>query len=106
MIKEFVHGLRVLYSQFIGSQNAKFAYKHPSAKVNPPCIICGAENISLEENVSIGPDSIMFAPLTDKVKQKSASSRTLTHGMKRLKKSETFHGSTRIARLCVPLAVL
>ena len=39
----------------------------------------------------------MFAPLTDKVKQKSASSRTLTHGMKRLKKSETFHGSTRIA---------
>lgn len=27
----------------------------------------------------------MFAPLTDKVKQKSASSRTLTHGMKRLK---------------------
>ena len=40
---------------------------------------------------------IMFAPLTDKVKQKSASSRTLTHGMKRLKKSETFHGSTRIA---------
>ena len=64
MIKEIVHGLRVLYSQFIGSQNAKFAYKHPSAKVNPPCIICGAENISLEENVSIGPDSIMFAPLT------------------------------------------
>jgi hypothetical protein len=48
----------------------------------------------------------MFAPLTDKVKQKSASSRTLTYGMKRLKKSETFHGSTRIARLCVPLAVL
>jgi hypothetical protein len=48
----------------------------------------------------------MFAPLTDKVKQKSAPSRTLTHGMKRLKKSETFHGSTRIARLCVPLAVL
>ena len=39
----------------------------------------------------------MFAPLTDKEKQKSASSRTLTHGMKRLKKSETFHGSTRIA---------
>ena len=39
----------------------------------------------------------MFAPLTDKVKQKSASSRTLTHGMKRLKESETFHGSTRIA---------
>ena len=64
MIKEIIHGLRVLYSQFIGSQNAKFAYKHPSAKVNPPCIICGAENISLEENVSIGPDSIMFAPLT------------------------------------------
>lgn len=64
MIREIVRGLRVLYSQYIGPQKAKFAYKHPTAKVNSPCIICGAENISLEENVSIGAYSIMFAPLT------------------------------------------
>lgn len=64
MIKEMVRGLRVFYAQYVGPQKAKFAYKHPSVIINSPCIICGAENITLEENVSIGADSIMFAPLT------------------------------------------
>ena len=42
----------------------------------------------------------MFAPLTDKVKQKSASSRTLTHGMKRLKK---IRNVPRFHPNCTPL---
>lgn len=64
MIREIVRGFRTFYSHYVGPQKAKFAYKHPTAHINSPCLICGAENITLDENVSIGADAIMFAPLT------------------------------------------
>lgn len=56
--------MRSLYQQYFYPLTARYGHLGKNAKVMPPAILVGTKNMYLEENVSIGPDSIMFAPKT------------------------------------------
>lgn len=56
--------LHKLYSEYVYPNVCKFGYQGENARFNIPATIVGAENIFIEDNVSIGAGSIVTAPLT------------------------------------------
>ena len=63
-VKRIIKGLRVLYNQYVAPNYYKYGEKGVNAYINLPATIVGAENIYIGENVSIGPYSILTAPVT------------------------------------------
>jgi len=62
--KQLYKGVKTWYFHYVYPHKAKFLKKGENVTINTPSIIVGAENISLEDNVSIGAFSIITAPLT------------------------------------------
>lgn len=63
-IKAYLGGIRRWHNRYVYPMTARYGHLGKNASVTPPAILVGTENMYLDENVSIGPDSIMFAPKT------------------------------------------
>lgn len=63
-LKALVGGILRWHNRFVYPVTANYGYLGKNAMVAPPANLVGTENMYLDENVSIGPDSIMFAPKT------------------------------------------
>lgn len=59
-----IKSLQNIYSDYVYPNMCKFGYQGENARILIPATIVGAENIFLEENVSIGAGSIVTAPFT------------------------------------------
>lgn len=62
MIKLVINALRKLYQLYVLPQKDIYGRKGLRSKVEIPALVIGYENIFLEENVTIGPFSVIFAP--------------------------------------------
>ena len=62
MIKQVINAIRKFYQLYVVPQRNIFGSKGPRAKVEIPALVIGYENVFLEENVTIGPFSVIFAP--------------------------------------------
>lgn len=58
------NALYSIHKRYIYPKLCSYGYLSESANVQTPCILVGTKNMFLEENVSIGPDSIIYAPST------------------------------------------
>jgi acetyltransferase-like isoleucine patch superfamily enzyme len=63
-IRALIKAIKTFIGTYVYPQVCEFGEKGKNAKVEIPCMIAGANNIFLDENVSIGPNSILFAPVT------------------------------------------
>jgi acetyltransferase-like isoleucine patch superfamily enzyme len=63
-LKAGATALSAFRHRYVSPLICEFGYKGKNAKVAIPSLIVGAKNIYIYENVSIGPDSILFAPVT------------------------------------------
>lgn len=61
-ITQIIKGIKSAYNSFIRPCVSHLGYKSPSALIQLPCQIVGYANVYLDENVSIGPNSILYAP--------------------------------------------
>ena len=61
-LKSIIKGVLVLYNRYVYPSAAKYGYLGKKAIINLPASLVGTRNIYLGENVSIGPDSILYAP--------------------------------------------
>lgn len=55
---------KAFYNQFVLPNYLPFREKGNNVNIGIPSIISGAENITLGDNVSIGPNSVIYAPRT------------------------------------------
>lgn len=63
-LKRWYRAWTTLINHYIlPQQKTKYGYAHPTSCVTTPATIVGIENVFLGEYVSIGPDSILFAPV-------------------------------------------
>ena len=63
-IKSVIKGFIVWYNRYVYPNNAKFGYLGANACVQTPASLVGAENMFFDDNVSVGPDSIIYSPHT------------------------------------------
>ena len=64
IIKAYIGGVCRFYKHYVYPSIAQYGYLGNNAKIHTPAFIVGAGNVCLSENVSIGPDSIIYAPKT------------------------------------------
>lgn len=63
-MRRFLSAIKAIKANYFDPSNkGSFRYAHPSTRIELPATIVGANNIVLEENVSIGPFSILYAPI-------------------------------------------
>lgn len=63
-LKRWLRAWNTLKNHYVlPQQKTKYGYAHPTSCVAIPATIAGIENIFLDEHVSIGPESILFAPV-------------------------------------------
>lgn len=62
--KALYKACRQLYNLFIMPQICQYGRKGKNAKVYIPASIVNPKNLYMEENVSIGPDAVIYCPLT------------------------------------------
>lgn len=63
-IKAFFSGLHRWHKHYVYPSIASYGYLGKNARVLTPASLVGARNMYLDENVSIGPYSIIYAPKT------------------------------------------
>lgn len=63
-VKALISAIRIWINHYVFPIRFAKSFKGKNVSINPPCIIVGAKNISLEENVAIGAYSIITAPIT------------------------------------------
>lgn len=63
-LKSITKGIAIWYNRYIYPSTAKYGCMCKNAQIHLPASIVGTKNIYLGENVSIGPDSILYAPST------------------------------------------
>lgn len=63
-LKAIYIAIRSFCHHYVACNLYSYKFKGLNAQVQPPAIIVGQQNISLGENVSIGPYSIIFSPIT------------------------------------------
>lgn len=64
IIKAYLSGLRRWHKHYVYPSIARYGYLGKNARVLTPAILVGTKNMYLDENVSIGPESIIYAPKT------------------------------------------
>lgn len=64
IIKAYLGGLRRFYKLYVYPSIAPYGYLGKNARVLAPATLVGTNNMYFDENVSIGPDSIIYAPKT------------------------------------------
>lgn len=75
IVANIVYGCRVMYGQYVKPLlSVNYGSKPLSSNIELPSLIVGYQNLFLEENVSIGPFSIIYCPLgTVRIKKYSYS---------------------------------
>lgn len=64
IIKSLLVGLLKWYKRYVYPSTAKYGFLGKNACIQVPASIVGPENMYFDENVYIGPDSIIYAPQT------------------------------------------
>lgn len=64
IIKAYLGGLHRFYKLYVYPSIAPYGYLGKNARVLTPATLVGTKNMYFDENVSIGPDSIIYAPKT------------------------------------------
>ncbi len=62
--KAFYKACRQLYNLFVAPQICQYGMKVENAMVHIPASIVNPKNLYMEENVSIGPNAVIYNPLT------------------------------------------